>query len=59
MNTPSPPTVPGCAPQVPVHDRVMASTVSPENSWAAAMAQIKPQAGLANDHETTQPKGNP
>lgn len=50
MSTQPTPTVPGCAPQVPTHERPLNSTVNPENSWAAAMAQVKPQAGLANEH---------
>lgn len=50
------PTVPGCAPQVPTSERVMNSTVNASNSWAAAMAQVKPQAGLDNPHNTPERK---
>lgn len=48
------PVVPGCAPQVPVHERPLNTTVNPENSWAAAMALATPQAGVPTEHH--QPK---
>ena len=53
--TPSEPTVPGCAPQVPVHERPMNTSVNPANSWAAQFMELAkpvPEAAHVNDVAT-------
>lgn len=52
--------VPGCAPQCPQVDRIQSQQVNPENSWAAAMAQVQPQSGITkNPNQQTNPGNKP
>jgi len=57
MTTPSKPTVPtvpGCAPQVPEHERVMSGSVNPANSWASQFLRLTQpmQESIATDFNT-------